>query len=276
MCRVLSVTEQGFYAWQRRGQSKREGSDRSLCDVVLVTFHEHKRRYGSIRLHRELNARGHKCGRHKVARLMREQHLRARATRKYRVTTDSSHGKAPAENVLQREFLPASTNRAWAGDITYLWTMEGWMYLAVFIDLFSRKVVGWALSKSLKSSLVLLAFERALARRRPSCGLIVHTDRGRQYVAADFLSMLQRRNITLSMSRKANCWDNAVAESFFHTLKVEAIHGERFETRKQLEQAVFEYIELYYNRVRMHSTLDYISPDVYERETNKNETLLAA
>jgi len=222
-----------------------------------------------------LCAKGQECRCHRVARLMRQRGLKAKAGRKYRVTTDSTHGKVVAGNLLERRFCPKMPNQVWAGDITYLWTAEGWMYLAVFIDLFSRKVVVWALDTRLKASLVLLALERALVRRRPGTGLMVHTDRGSQYVAQDFISMLENNDLTLSMSRKGNCWDNAVAESFFHTLKVEAIHGERFDTRWQLRNEIFEYIEQYYNCERRHSTFDYLSPDAYEEKLT-NEAQIAA
>ena len=275
MCRVLEVTEQGYYAWRSRPESRRLRQNRELMDQVAVVFGEHRQRYGSPRVHKELVAQGRCCGRHRVARLMRQNGLRAKAARKFKVTTDSSHGKAPAANVLSREFTPPAPNRVWAGDITYLWTAEGWMYLAVFIDLYSRMVVGWALSKRLTVDLVLLAFDRALVRRRPGPGLLVHTDRGSQYVATDFLQRLSERQIVLSMSRKGNCWDNAVAESFFHSLKVELVHGELFHTRWQLEREVFEYLEMYFNRKRRHSTLDYVSPQEYER-LYQPETQLAA
>jgi putative transposase len=275
MCRVLEVSEQGYYAWCSRPESRRLCENRELMDRVRVVFGEHRQRYGSPRVHKELVAQGRCCGRHRVARLMSQDGLRAKAARKFRVTTDSSHGKAPAVNVLDREFNPAAANRVWAGDITYLWTDEGWMYLAVFIDLYSRMVVGWALSKRLTVDLVLLAFERAIARRRPGAGLLVHTDRGSQYVATNFLQRLSDRQITLSMSRKGNCWDNAVVESFFHSLKVELVHGERFCSRWQLEREVFEYIELYFNRKRRHSTLDYLSPQEYET-LNCKEARIAA
>ena len=275
MCRVLEISEQGYYAWRKRPESRRSLGDRKFVDQIQVVFEDHRRRYGSPRIYKELKAQGHRCGRKRIARLMRQEGLRAKAARKYRVTTDSSHGKVPAGNELNRKFKPSAPNRAWVGDITYLWTSEGWMYLAVFIDLYSRMVVGWALSKRLTANLVQLAFERALARRRPGVGLLVHTDRGSQYVAQDFLEQLRCHKAKLSMSRKGNCWDNAVAESFFHSLKVELIHGEQFRTRWQLEREIFDYIERYFNRKRRHSTIDYISPEEYER-LNLSEARLAA
>lgn len=275
MCRVLEISEQGYYAWRKRPESRRFRQNRELMDHVQVVFEDNRRRYGSPRVYRELRAQGRSCGRHRVARLMRDGGLRAKAARKYRVTTDSSHGKAPAGNELNRKFDPPAPNRVWAGDITYVWTGEGWMYLAVFIDLYSRMVVGWALSKRLTANLVQLAFERALARRRPGAGLLVHTDRGSQYVAQDFLGQLRQHKARLSMSRKGNCWDNAVTESFFHSFKVELIHGEQYHTRWQLEREVFDYIERYFNKKRRHSTIDYVSPEEYER-LNQNEAQLAA
>lgn len=207
---------------------------------------------------------------------MRVGNLRAKAGRKYRITTQSEHVYPIAPNTLNRQFDTVRPNEVWVGDITYLWTSEGWMYLAVFIDLFSRMVVGWSLSNRLTGSVVHLAFERACARRSPTSELLIHTDRGCQYAATAFREILSAGNISLSMSRKANCWDNAVAESFFHSFKVEAIHGEIFENRNQLEFATFDYIERYYNRRRRHSTIQYLSPEKYEMLYNKTTEVLAA
>jgi transposase InsO family protein len=265
LCRTLSVSEQGYYAWCKRCESSRAISNRRLSDQVKSIFAENKRRYGSPRIYRELRDQGQRLSEKRIARLMRQLGLKAKAARKYRATTDSSHSKPVAPNVLNREFKPTAPNRVWCGDITYLWTDEGWMYLAVFIDLFSRRVVGWALGLRLTQSLVALAFTRAIARRRPGAELLVHTDQGSQYVATEFRRQLEANRITLSMSRKGNCWDNAVVESFFHSFKVEAIHGERFRTRWELEREVFDYIERYYNKKRRHSTIDYCSPQEYER-----------
>ncbi len=265
LCFVLSVSEQGYYAWLKRPESARARANRRMADKIHVLFAESKQRYGSPRIFHDLVDQGERCSENRVARLMRKHGLKAKAGRKYRATTDSTHGKAVALNLLNREFAVEKPNLVWAGDITYLWTDEGWLYLAVFLDLFSRKVVGWALSRRLKASLVSLAFSRALARRRPGAELMVHTDQGSQYVADDFKKQLYENEITLSMSRKGNCWDNAVVESFFHSFKVEAIHGERFRTRWELEAEVFDYIERFYNLKRRHSTLDYFSPEAYER-----------
>ena len=197
---------------------------------------------------------------------MREDGLRAKGARKYKITTDSWRSKRiPAKNLLNRKFYPTGPNQVWCGDITYIGTDEGWMYLAVFIDLFSRKIVGWAIDKSLKRELVLRAFREAVFIRNPGQGLMVHADRGSQYTSDEFKEAVESRDFILSMSRSGNCWDNAVVESFFRNFKVESIYGETIRTRWELERIVREYIDQYYNTIRMHSTLDYVSPMEYER-----------
>ena len=195
---------------------------------------------------------------------MRKEGLKARGARKFRATTNSKHALPVAANVLERNFNPSAPNQVWASDITYLWTREGWLYLAVFLDLFSRRVVGWAVSKRIDTRLVSMAFLRAIARRSPAPGLLVHSDRGVQYASHEFRQLLSEHAARQSMSRKGNCWDNAVMESFFHSLKVEAIHGLDFQTRKEVEFEVFDYIERFYNPRRRHSKLGYISPMEFE------------
>lgn len=249
---------------QARGmQPKKE--DRKLGDLIEVIFYEYKRCYGVKRIDETLRDEGKNHGKARISRLMKERGLEAKGKKKFRVTTESEHSRPVADNILDRDFAPEAPNQVWARDITYIWTQEGWMYLAVFLDLFSRKVVGWATSNRLTTSFVLLAFERAIARRNPPDGLLVHTDRGAQYSSQVFRSMLQDGNCTLSMSRKGNCWDNAVVESFFARFKVEAIHGEKFQTRNELESEVFDHIERFYNKRRKHSTLEYLSPQLYEQ-----------
>lgn len=265
LCRNLQVSAQGYYAWRSRPQSRRAYESQRLGDQVQLIFAESKKRYGSPRIYQELRDQGERCSEKRVARLMRQRGLKAKAARKYRVTTDSTHGKPVAANLLNREFSPDRPNKAWVGDITYLWTDEGWMYLAVFLDLFARRIVGWAMSTRLHTELVALAFSRAIVRRQPGPALMVHTDQGSQYVANEFKQALKQQQFTLSMSRRGNCWDNAVAESFFHSFKVEAIHGERFRTRWELEREVFDYIERFYNPKGRHSSIDYRSPEDYER-----------
>jgi transposase InsO family protein len=268
LCRSLGVSEQGYYASLKRPPSARALESQRLGDLVEVTFYENKRRYGVKRIQNVLQDEGIRCGKQRISRLMKERKLEAKGKKRFRVTTNSKHSHPVAENVLERNFSPLKPNQVWAGDITYLWTQEGWMYLAVFMDLYSRRVVGWATSKRLTTGFVLLAFERACARRSPSRSLMVHTDRGSQYASYLFRQMLQRGQHTLSMSRKGNCWDNAVVESFFARLKVEMFHGERFNSRRQLEHELFDYIERFYNQRRKHSFLEYLSPLMYEKIYN--------
>lgn len=266
LCRVLGVAEQGYYAWCKRGPSKRREDDQRLSAEIRVLFADKKRRYGSPRLYDELKASGKAVGRKRVERLMREEGLRAKAARKFRATTDSSHSKPPAPDLVKQNFTVTAPNRIWVGDITYLWTDEGWLYLAVFIDLFSRTVVGWSLGRRLDASLVTTAFTKACVRRSPPKGLIVHTDRGVQYTSEAFVAAVAGVRARQSMSRKGCCWDNAVAESFFHSFKVEAIYGSRFETRREMEYEVFDYIERFYNRERRHSAIGRVSPLEFEEK----------
>lgn len=271
LCRLLGVPVQGFYQWRNRGESRRAADERRLVARIRVAHAESKRRYGSPRIHEDLVESGESCGKHRVARLMRLHGIRAKAAKKFRVTTDSTHGKPVAPNLLKRNFSVSAPNRAWVSDITYVWTDEGWMYLAVFIDLYSRMVVGWALSTRLSAGLVLDAYERALVKRRPAPGLMVHTDQGCQYASEVFRSKLSQTGAVLSMSRRGDCWDNAVAESFFHSFKVEAIYGERFESRRRLEMEVFDYIERFYNRRRRHSFVGGHSPVLFEKKMGQVE-----
>lgn len=266
MCKVLEITEQGYYRWLKAPLSERDIRRQRLLVQVRTEYQKSKQRYGSPRICRELKAKGIRCSERRVAAILRTEGLRALAARKYRATTNSKHTLAVAENVLGREFNPTQKNKVWAGDITYLWTNEGWLYLAVFLDLFSRTVVGWATSNRIDASLICTAFSRAVARRSPVPGLLVHSDRGAQYASSDFRSLLTQHQAVQSMSRKGNCWDNAVVESFFHSLKVEAIHNSRFATRREAEFEVFDYIEHFYNKLRRHSALEYLSPEVYETE----------
>lgn len=268
LCRVLGVSRTGYYAWRKQPVSARAKRDEEILAQIRLIYAENKRRYGSPRVYETLKEEGCCVGRKRVERLMREGGLIARAARKYRVTTDSSHQREPTPDLVVRNFAVSVPDTVWVGDITYLWTSEGWMYLAVFIDLYSRLVVGWALDTRLTASLVLEAFTRASMRRNPSPGLIVHTDRGIQYASDSFVQALRRVGARQSMSPKGDCWSNAVAESFFHSFKVEAIYGETFETRRKMEYEVFDYIERFYNRTRKHSVLGYQSPLKFEERGN--------
>jgi len=264
MCRVLGVSPAGFYAWRRRPPSPRATENAALVEEIREVHVESRRTYGSPRIRAALLARGRKAGRHRVARLMRHAGISARRRRRFRATTDSRHAMPVAPNVLARTFKAPAPNVAWVTDITYVWTREGWLYLAVILDLFSRRVVGWAMRESLSRELALDALDMALRSRRPSSGLLHHSDRGSQYASADYQTALAERGIVCSMSRKGDCWDNAVAESFFATLKTELVNEVDFVTRAQARRAIFEFVEVFYNRQRLHSSLGFVCPVVFE------------
>jgi putative transposase len=265
MCEQLDVSRSGFYAWRERPESARQQQDEQLAKEVAQVHQESRGTYGSPRVHAEMRARGRKVSRKRVARLMKKQRLAARKKRRSVRTTDSNHSHPVAPNVLERDFSPDKPNSTWATDITYVWTGEGWLYLAVVLDLFSRLVVGWSMSEHIDTQLVLGALEMALEGRQPPQGLIHHSDRGSQYASAEYRQALASRGIQCSMSRKGNCWDNAVVESFFSSLKMELVYLTDFDTRHKARSALFEYIEVFYNRRRRHSSLGYLSPMEFER-----------
>ena len=261
MCRVLQVSTSGYYAWRRPAASKEE--DERLLVEIKAVYVESKRRYGSPRIHRKLRQQGIRCGEKRVARLMREHGLRARRRRRFKATTDSKHTLPVAANVLERQFEVEVPDARWAADITYVWTRQGWLYLAIVMDLFSRRIVGWSMQETMERSLVISALEMALKARRPPPGLLHHSDRGSQYASGDYQKWLEQAGCTCSMSRRGNCWDNAPVESFFSTLKMELVHERRYETRQQARAEIFEFIEIWY-RQRLHSSLGYLSPADYE------------
>lgn len=267
MCRALNASRSGYFAWRKRPPSERRSRD-AMLRRHLVAFHKASSgTYGSRRLMRDLRDMGESCSRARVVRLMRAEHLVGKQRKRFRVTTQSDHDKPVAPNLLDRHFAPAQIeepNRAWAGDITYIWTSEGWLYLAVVLDLFSRRVIGWSMSHRMETRLVIDALQMAVERRPTIGAVLFHSDRGSQY-AADAMQRFHERNcIVASMSRKANCWDNAVAESFFSTLKHEIVEGQTFTTREEARAAIFSWIEIWYNRRRRHSTLGYVSPEQFE------------
>lgn len=268
MCRALGASRSGFYRWRHRGQqpSVRQQRRNQLDQHVAEVFHARKQRCGSPTLVLDLHDQGHKHDRKTVAASMKRQNLRAKAAKKFKATTNSNHNLPVAPNLLQQDFSVTAPNRKWVSDITYLWTDEGWLYLAVVIDLYSRLVVGWALAERMTADLTCQALQMALWRRRMPKGVIVHSDRGSQYCSIAYQGLFAQHALICSMSAKGNCYDNACAESFFHTLKVEAIHGERFATREEMRRTVFEYIEIDYNRRRRHSAIGYISPEAYEAQ----------
>jgi len=271
MCRLFGVTRQGYYAWIKRPQSARDVKEAALQERVRRSFAGSHERYGSPRVLRELQRDGVCTSKRRVERVMREMGLCARRPRKYRLTTaaDPSHSVEP--NVLSRSFSADRPDRRWVTDITYIATANGWCYLAIVLDLFSRAVVGWALDTTLTTQLALDALDMAVNRRRPRPGLMHHSDRGCQYTSAQYRSALAELGVTVSMSRRGNCWDNAVAESFFKTIKEELVHRQAWNDKSQLKPAVFEYIEVFYNRRRLHSSNGYRTPAEVERQHARSD-----
>lgn len=266
LCLVLEVSPSGYYARLKRPASKRSEEDVEITEEISEVFKTHRRRYGAPRIHRELRGRGRRVGRKRVARLMHSKGLRAAQPRRFVHTTDSRHPHPIAPNHLGRDFGATAPNQKWAGDITYIPTREGWLYLAVFLDLFCRAVIGLSMSEHPDSELTCSALRMALASRNPEGPLLVHSDRGSQYAAGAFRQLLADWNITPSMSGKGDCYDNAVSESFFATLKKELVNRTIFATREEARSAIFEYIVCYYNRMRMHSRLGYNTPEAFEAE----------
>lgn len=266
LCRALRVSRGGYYGWLKGRGRQREQADAVLLEDVRRIHAGSNRNYGSPRVYRDLRQEGIVCSKARVERLMRDNELRAKHKRKFKVTTDSKHNLPVAPNVLAGRFAWERPNQAWVGDITYIPTDEGWLYLAVLLDLFSRRVVGWAMDKQMTRHLPLRALKMAIQRRRPPRGCIHHSDQGSQYASGDYRAAVDAAGMICSMSAKGRCYDNAVAESFFHSLKVELVHGERFASREQAMSAIFKYMEVFYNNTRLHSALDYVSPANYERE----------
>lgn len=265
LCKVLGVSRSGYYAWDRRPDSARDRRRAELTQAIHQVHVESRSNYGSPRVFQALQRKGVACCENTVARLMKAEGLRSRAKRRFKPqTTDSRHDRPVAQNTLNREFYPERANRVWTADITYIETAEGWLYLAVVLDLFSRRVIGWATADHLRAELTCEALELALKQRTITGELLHHSDRGSQYASAAYQSILSRHGVEPSMSRAGNCHDNAVTESFFSTLKGECANHESYATRDQAERSLFEYIEVFYNRQRLHSTLNYRSPVEYE------------
>jgi transposase InsO family protein len=269
MCQFYSVSKSGFYDWCKRDQNKKSAEKFKLVTLIKQIHLDSRGTYGSPRIFRELKGMNQKISKFKVEKLMKDHGIFAKTKKKFRVTTDSNHELPVAPNLLKRNFSPPEKNQAWAGDLTYVWTREGWLFLAVVVDLFSRQIVGWSLDKTMTKNLVISALNQAISSRKPSTGLIFHSDRGSQYCSGEFRQVLKEHQILQSQSRKANCWDNACVESFFHTLKTEALYHEDFETRIEAENFIFEWVESFYNRTRLHSTLNYKSPVDFEHEMMK-------
>ena len=267
MCRVLEVSRSGYYAWLVRPESERSCRNRTLLSEIRLVHHRSRRTYGSPRVTEELRESGLWCGEHRVAHLMRRHGIKAKTVRKFRVTTNSKHAFPVAPNLLARQFTVSRPNAVWVSDITYIWTAEGWLYLAGVMDLYSRRIVGWAMSPRIDGALTLAALRQALTQRQPPAGLVHHSDRGKQYAASDYQMLLRKHGAVCSMSRKGDCWDNAPMESFFGTLKQELVYQEQFATRDEAKAKIFEYIEVFYNRQRRHSSAGSHSPVEFERLT---------
>ncbi len=264
MCRLLAVSRSGYYAWVSRPEAKRTEKNRRLADKIKKIFDLEKGRSGSIRIMHLLRNEGETAGKHRIARIMKQHGWRAKAAKKYKATTNSNHSLPVSDNLLQQNFSASCPNSRWVSDITYIWTEEGWLYLAVVMDLYSRSIVGWSLSKRMKTSLVMNALQMALWRRGMPKNVIVHSDRGSQYCSHAYQQLLANNQLISSMSKRGDCYDNAAMESWNHSFKVESIHGEIFKTRDAAKKQIFDYIEVYYNRKRLHSSLGYVSPETFE------------
>jgi putative transposase len=265
MCRALRVSRSGFYAWRDRAPSRRQKRREELAIKIRHVHLQNRQVYGSPRVCKVLLASGEKVCENTVARIMCRQRIRARIRRKYVPrTTDARHGYPPAGNRLDRQFTAEQANRKWVTDITYIATEEGWLYLAAVLDLYSRRIVGWSMADHMKTQLISDALVMALEHRRPEAGLLHHSDRGVQYACDDYQYLLKKNGLECSMSGKGNCYDNAAMESFWATLKTELVHQKNYATRVEAEMSIFEYIEVFYNRVRLHSTLGYVSPEQFE------------
>jgi len=264
MCEMLEVNRSGYYAYKNAQPSVHKNEDARLSALVVKSFNESKQRYGTARIQKDLRDWGETVSRRRIKRLMNQAGLICKISKKFKATTHSKHNETISPNLLNRQFKVDEPNTVWVGDITYIWTDAGWFYLASVIDLFSRKVVGWAMADHIRTSLVNDALNMAIWQRKPPKGLIWHTDRGSQYASKEHRALLAQHRIIQSMSRKGNCWDNAVAESFFHTLKTELVFHELYKTREQARASIFEYIEVFYNRKRRHSANNLMSPANFE------------
>lgn len=265
MCGVLDVSRSGFYHWQGRGPSRQAWTNKKLDNRIRELFARHKQRYGAPRLTDDLHDEGIACSENRVARRMRRLGLRAIQAKKFKVTTDSNHSKPVAPDLIEQDFTAGSPNEKWVSDISYIWTDEGWLYLTVVMDLYSRAIVGWSMRRRMTQQLVCDALTMAMFRRHFPKGTIIHSDRGSQYCSKRYQRLINNNGLRCSMGRRATCYDNAAMESFFHTLKVELVHRERFTSRREAKSKIFEYIEMYYNRQRKHSAIGYKIPMQFDQ-----------
>ena len=266
MCRCLQVSESGYYDWRSRPDSNRTRENKRLTKIIAEVFYDEKCRVGSPRITKRLEHEGIVVDQNSVAKLMQKAGMRAKNKRKFKATTNSNHHLPVSPNLLKQNFSASAPNKKWVSDITYIWTSEGWLYLAGIVDLYSRMVVGWAVAERMTTQLVCEALQMALWRRKHPKNVIIHSDRGSQYCSKEYQKMLKEHHLISSMSKRGDCYDNALMESWNHSFKVEAIHGERFATRAIAKAQIFEYIEVYYNRKRLHSSLGYCSPMKFEEQ----------
>lgn len=264
MCHILKVSRSGYYGWRNRPKSKCELSNERLLIHILAAYRKGRKSYGSPKITKELKEQGISCSKNRVARLMHKHNIKSKYIKRYKVTTRSNHSFPIHDNLLNQQFKVNKPNKVWVSDITYIRTINGWLYLAIILDLFSRKIVGWSIRNHLKAELVISAFKNAVKQRKPPSGLIFHSDRGIQYACTDFQNLLETYGMQCSMSKKGDCYDNACAESFFHVLKTELIHEMQLMNQNEIESRIFEYIEIFYNRIRRHSTINYLSPVAFE------------
>ena len=266
MAKMFKISRSGYYDWLKRPESKRSMENKMLLKNIIKIHNESRNIYGSPKVYKELQKQEIKCGINRVVRIMRENNIRSKIRKKFRPTTNSNHKNPVAKNILDRNFYVNKPNKVWVSDITYIYTKEGWFYLCVIIDLFSRKVIGWSMGNRINTGLLIKAFTMACLNRNHGDGVIFHSDRGVQYTSKDFQNLLKKRSFICSMSRKGNCWDNACAETFFRSLKVEEVYHNFYYTREMARKSIFEYIEIFYNRKRIHSYLNNMSPMEYEKE----------
>jgi len=276
MARALEVSTSGYYGWRRRRECRRSQENRKLLMEIKAIHAESDATYGSPRIHRELQARGIRCGENRVARLMHQHGIQTKRQKVFKVTTNSKHNLPVALNLLDRDFEAEAPDQVWAADITFIWTREGWLYLAVVMDLFSRRIIGWSMQPRLKRGLVVDALKMAIGNRHVGHSLLCHSDRGSQYASGDYQALLAGASITCSMSRKGDCWDNAPVESFFATLKVERVYHRRYQTREEARADLFQYLEVWQGRKRRHSSLEYLSPTDYEEQYVSQQLPMAA
>lgn len=270
MCKVLQVSRAGYYHWIKRITSCRYLEERRLLEIIRYHYNRSRGTYGLPRIYAAIRKEGLKVNKKRIARIMRANNIRAKTKKRFKVTTKQNSRTKASENMLKGNFSSERENRIWTSDITYLWTKEGWLYLAVVMDVYSRKIVGWSLGSSLSKQLVVKALIMAIVHRKPEAGIIFHSDRGSQYTSNSVRNLLKSYQMTQSMSSSGNCYDNAITESFFHTLKIELIFWNRYQNREQAKRSIFEYIEIFYNRERLHSSIGYLSPVEFEMKRRQD------